>query len=170
LGWSPGADLGAWVSGGRRTYTDTQTEVILEPMRDTGWRADAGAQWWVAPALLLTGSYELEWGPGGFLSSGDVGVRHSVTERLSASVSGLTFQKIEEYRLGEGRALGGRVSADFDWSDRATVAAGASIIRHRDGGNVFTSPWNQGRAWMSLRFGIGQDPGLANRGGRGRTR
>lgn len=165
LGWSPGAELGLWVSGGWRTYSETDTEIILEPMRDTGWRADAGARWWAAPDLLVAGTYELEWGPGGFLNSGDVSVRYSVTERLAASLGGLTFQKIEEYRLGEGRAVGGRVAVDFDWNDRATVSAGGSIIRHRDGGNIYTSPWNQGRAWMSLRFDIGEDPGLANRGG-----
>jgi hypothetical protein len=76
----------------------------------------------------------------------------------------MTFQQIEEYRLGQGRAFGGGASADFVLGERISVSAGASIIRHRDGGNVFTSPWNQGRAWTSLRLDLGEDPGLARRG------
>jgi hypothetical protein len=166
VGWSAGVDVSAWLSVGWRRYSDTETTVIFEPMRGTGWRADAGARWVVASAWVVDGSYQLEWGPGGFLSSADGAVRYSFTERLSATLAGMTFQQIEEYRLGEGRAYGARGGADFEWSERVTFAAGASMIRHRDGGNVFTSPWNQGRAWTSLRVDIGNDPGLANRGGR----
>jgi hypothetical protein len=164
LGWSPGPELGGWISGGWRTYGDTDATIILRPMRDTGWRAEVGARWQAAPAWVTSGSYELEWGPGGFLSSVEAAVRYSATERLTASVSALSFQQIEEYRLGEGRAFGGGASADYTLSDGASVAAGVSLIRHRDGGNVFTSPWNQGRGWMSLRFELGRDPGLTARG------
>jgi hypothetical protein len=77
----------------------------------------------------------------------------------------MTFQQIMEYRLGDGRAYGARASVDFRWW-RATFVAGASLLRHRDGGTDFTSPWNQGRAWTSVTFDIGSDPGLANRGRR----
>ena len=164
VGWSPGAELGAWISGGWRTYGNTGTTVIFEPMRDTGWRADAGARWQAASQWAVDGRYQLEWGPGGFLNSADAAVRFSPTERLTASLSAMTFQQIEEYRLGEGRAFGGGASADFAWNERISVAGGLSIIRHRDGGNVFTSPWNQARAWSSLRLDLGTDPGLAGRG------
>lgn len=164
VGWSPGPELGAWLTGGWRTYRGAHAPVVLRPMRDTGWRADAGARWRATTDVAVDGRYQLEWGPGGFLSSADVAVRYSATERLSASVHGMAFQQIEEYRLGEGRAFGGGGSADYRFGDLATFAAGASLIRHRDGGNVFTSPWNQGRAWTSLRFELGRDPGLAARG------
>jgi hypothetical protein len=133
-------------------------------MRDVGWRANAGAHWEPLPAWTIDGRYELEWGPGGFLNSADMAVRYSVNDRLGASLSLLSFQQIEEYRLGEGRAFGVGASADYAWSDRMSVVGGFSMIRHRDGGNVFTSPWNQGRAWTSLRFELGGDPGMANRG------
>ena len=165
VGWSPGAELGAWVSGGWRTYGDTKTTVILQPMRDTGWRADAGARWQAAADWVVDGRYQLEWGPGGFLSSADVAVRFSPTERLTTSLNAMSFQQVEEYRLGQGRAFGGGASADFAWSQRISVSGGLSMIRHRDGGNVFTSPWNQGRAWTSLRLDLGREPGLAGRGG-----
>jgi len=164
LSWSPRASLGAWVSGGRRSYGATGTTVILEPMRDVGWRADAGAHWSPLAAWAVDGRYELEWGPGGFLNSADVAVRYTVNDRLGASLSLLSFQQIEEYRLGQGRAFGAGATADYAWNDRTSVVGGFSMIRHRDGGNVFTSPWNQRRAWTSLRFDLGGDPGLANRG------
>ena len=163
VAWSPGAWLGAWVSGGLRSYRETGATTILEPMRDRGWRADAGARWSPAPRWVLDGRYELEWGPGGFLNSADAAVRYAVADRLNASVSLLTFQQIEEYRLGEGRAFGVGASADYVLSGRTSLAGGLSIIRHRDGGNVFTSPWDQGRAWTSLRFELGGDPGLVDR-------
>ena len=41
-----------------------------------------------------------------------------------------------------------------------SVVGGLSVVRHRDGGNVFTSPWNQTRVWSSLRVDLGRDPGL----------
>jgi hypothetical protein len=165
LSWSPRADLGLWLAGGWRAYSDTETVVVFEPMRDTGWRADAGGTWMLAPDWSFDGNYQLEWGPGGFLNSGDATLRYGVTERLSLALTGMTFQQIMEYRLGDGRAYGARASVDFRWW-RATFAAGASLLRHRDGGTDFTSPWNQGRAWTSVTFDIGSDPGLANRGRR----
>jgi hypothetical protein len=161
VAWSPGSAWGAWVSGGRRTYGETGATVIFEPMRDTGWRADAGASRSPAEGWTLGGRYELEWGPGGFLNSADASARYSVSERLEASLSALTFQQIEEYRLGEGRAFGAGASLDYRWSRRMSLGGGFSVIRHRDGGNVFTSPWNQRRAWTSLRFDLGGDPGPA---------
>jgi len=166
LGWSPNGAIGAWVSGGARGYGDTNTTVIFEPMRDNGWRGDVGARWEPISALALSGEYQLEWGPGGFLSSVDLAARYEVTDRLSGSVSFMSFQQIEEYRLGEGRGYGGGISADYRWNERVSVGAGGSLIRHQDGGNLFTSPWNQARAWSSLHFELGGDPGLANRGGR----
>jgi hypothetical protein len=165
VGWSPGAALGAWMTGGRRAYGDTETVVVLRPMRDTGWRVSAGARWTPAAAWALDASYDLEWGPGGFLSSGQAGARYDIGGGVTASASMLSFQQLEEYRLGEGRAFGGALSATYVLGERMLLSVGGSLIRHRDGGNVFTSPWSQARAWSSLRFEIGGDPGLGGRRG-----
>lgn len=161
--WSPNARVGVWASTGRRSYEDTETQTLLGPLTDTGWRANAGARWQVRPGWVVDGAYRLEWGPGAFLSSGDVALRYNAWERLALSVSGTTFQQVEEFRVGDGRALGGGFSFDLDVTSRATLSGGASILRHRDGGTVFTSPWNQTRGWTSLRINVGEDPGLANR-------
>lgn len=164
VGWSASQALGVWAAGGLRSYGDTETPVVVSPLEDTGWRADAGARWEPAEGWSVDASYQLEWGSGAFLSSADVGLRHQATERLGASLSMLSFQQIEEYRLGEGRAVGLTGSLDFAVVDRLDVFGGFSVVRHRDGGTVFTSPWDQTRAWTSLRWSIGEDPGLANRG------
>lgn len=166
IGWSGIPSLGLWVAGGWRTYGDTETPLVLQALEDTGWRADAGARWEPFPRWSLDASYQLEWGSGAFLNSGDVGVRFQATERLGAGVSLATFQQIEEYRLGEGRAVGVGGSADFAVTDRVDVFGGFSVTRHQDGGNVYTSPWNQTRGWISLRWSLGEDPGLANLGDR----
>lgn len=163
VGWSGNGAFAVWVAGGLRSYGETDTPIVLSALEDTGWRADARAQWAFASGWSLDGSYQLEWGSGAFLSSGDARLRFQVTDRLGASLSGTTFQQIEEYRLGEGRAFGVGGSVDVLVTDRLDVMGGFSLTRHRDGGTVFTSPWNQSRAWTSLRWAVGEDPGLANR-------
>lgn len=162
-GWSPSTRFGLRMAGGWRTYGDTGTPVIFQPLRDTGWRADAGASLTLNDNWVLDARYQLEWGPGAFLSAGDLSARYQATERLTASASATTFQQIEEFRLGDGRAFGVGASGDYRFRGDTSVSAGVSTIRHRGGDDVFTSRWNQTRAWMSLRFDIGRDPGLANR-------
>jgi hypothetical protein len=164
-GWSPSAEIGVRLTAGWRRYGDTETPVVLQPLRDTGWRADLLARWRPGDAWAVSGRYELEWGPGGFLNSLDASAEYAVTERLSGSISLMSFQKLEEYRLGEGRAFGAGASGAYRFGDRYTLSGGFSLIRHRDGGNVFTSPWNQSRAWTSLRVELGGDPGLRAQGG-----
>jgi hypothetical protein len=162
VGWSAAPELGLWVSGGWRKYGDTQTTVVLEPLRDTGWRAEAGGAWALDPRWTLNGAYHLEWGPGGFLNSADVSVRWSLDERVGVSLSGMSFQQIEQYRLGDGRAWGGGLSVDAEIVRRLSVVAGGSLIRHDQEGGGVQSPWNQARAWTTLRLEVGSDAGRAN--------
>lgn len=161
--WSARQNLGVWASGGYRSYGDTHTTEILARLTDHGWRASAGALWRPSEGWTVDASYRMEWGPGGFLNSGDVTARYQPTEKLSVAASGTTFQQIDEFRVGEGRAIGGGLSFDWRVVERASLTGGFSMLRHRDGGNVFTSPWNQNRAWTSLRIDVGEDPGMANR-------
>jgi hypothetical protein len=162
VAWSKSRTLGLWLSGGLRSYGETEATVVLQPLEDMGWRADVGAIWEPFADWSIDGRYELEWGPGAFLSSADASVRAQVAERLGLRVRLSTFQQIEEYRLGEGRAFGAAGSAEFTLSSRMDLVGGFSFTRHRDGGTVYTSPWNQSRAWTSFRWTVGQDPGLAN--------
>jgi hypothetical protein len=163
LSWSALSSLGLWVSGGWRKYGDTETTVILEPLEDTGWRADAGAAWSVASAWTVDGNYRLEWGPGGFLSSGDGALRWSPSDRYSVALTGTTFQQIEEYRLGDGRAYGAGLTFDAGLTRRISLSGGGSLIRHTVEGDGVESPWNQARGWSTLRITLGRDAGRANR-------
>lgn len=163
VGWSPGTVLGAWVTGGYRSYGDTETVVILEPLTDDGWRADAGIRWAPAPRWSVQGDYELEWGPGGFLSAGDVALRWTPSEEASVGLTGTTFQKIEQFRLGDGRAWGGGVDARVGLGDRTDLSGGFMIMRQETRDGAVDAPWNQSRGWAALRVRVGDDPGLAAR-------
>jgi len=163
VGWSAASTFAAWVSGGRREYEDANTTQVVNLTTDDGWRADAGLRWGLSEQWRLEGSYRLEWGPGAFLSSGDLGARYSPSDRLSVTATGMTFQQIAEFRVGEGRAVGGGLSFDLGVSSRARLAGGFSVLRHRNEGGVQESPWNQTRAWTGLRIEVGDDPGLTAR-------
>lgn len=158
-GWSATSDVGLWVSGGWRQYGDTRTTVVVEAMRDTGWRLEAGGAWTVAPTWTLNGAYHLEWGPGGFLNSVDATMRWRASERVGVSLTGTSFQQIEQYRLGDGRAYGGGLSMDADVTSRLSLLAGGSMLRHDRRGDGVASPWNQARAWTTLRLAIGGEAG-----------
>lgn len=159
--WSGRPDAGVWASLGWRTYSDAQATVVFRPLQDTGWRGGLGAQWAPAPSWVAQAQYRLDWGPGGFLSSLDASTRYARSEHLGVSVSLMSFQQIEEFRIGEGRAYGGGLSADWRLGDRTTLAGGGSVLRHA--GSELDTSWNQARAWTSLRVEIGRDPGLVAR-------
>lgn len=163
VGWSPSGNLGVRLSGGWRSYGDTETIVVLEPGKSDGWRAEAGVRWQPEPDWAVDGGYRLEWGPGGFLSTADASARYRSSERLGVTGTLTTFQQIEELRLGDGRAFGGGVSFDLGMTERATLAGGVFVLRHRDGGTPGLAPWSQSRAWTSLRIEVGSDPALAAR-------
>ena len=166
LAWSGSPTVGVWVAGGARAYGDTETGIFLSPLEDTGWRADGGVRWEPVDRWSVDARYELEWGSGAFLNSADVSTRYRPLDRLGLGVTFATFQQIEEYRLGQGRAFGFGGTVDYAIGERIDAFGGFSMTRHRDGGNIHTSPWNQTRAWTSLRWAVGRDPGQGNRGGR----
>jgi len=167
--WSRSDAFGAWLSGGVRRYGDSETAVVLRALSDVGRRASAGARWRAAKSVTLDGSYRLEWGPGGFLNSADIAGRWQWSSGVGVSLSATSFQQIEQFRLGDGRAIGGGVSIDARLADRWSLDGGVSLLQHRSSVGPEGGPWNQGRAWLSLRGEIGRDPGLAaasRRGGR----
>lgn len=161
--WSPSSAVGVWLSGGWRKYGDTETVVVFAPLEDTGWRGEAGGTWSPASRWTLNGGWRLEWGPGGFLNSGDASVRWDASTRLGVTAGATTFQQIEEYRLGDGRALGGSLGLDIGVTERIDFTAGGSLLRHTATGDGVESPWNQARAWSTLRIALGGDPGPRNR-------
>ena len=120
-------------------------------------------RWTMRPNWVLQTEYGLDWMPGAFLSALDTSVRWVRSENLTLSAHLMSFQQIEEFRLGDGRALGGGFNFDVVLTDRIQWSGGTSILKHRDGGSVIDSPWNQARGWTSLRVAVGTDPGLGAR-------
>jgi hypothetical protein len=162
--WSPSSTLTVWAGAGWRRYGDTQTETVLKPLVDDGKRGELGGRWAASREIAVEGSYQLEWTAGAFLSSVDAAVRWSASERLGIALDATTFQQIEEFRLGDGRGYGAGASADATFLGRLDLSGGLSILRHRtSGAGMGHSPWNQARAWTSVRVRVGEDPGLANR-------
>lgn len=164
MSWSPGTRAAVWVSGGYRRYGDAGTTVVLEPLEDSGWRAGAGVRLRLLSTLLVDGSYRLEWGPGGYLSSGDAALRWTPREGVMVALSGTTFQQIEQFRVGDGRALGGGIMADLEISPRMSLSGGYSLMRLKNSGGAVDEPWNQNRGWTALRIRVGRDPGLSSGG------
>jgi len=162
-GWSVSPGVSAWAAGGWRRYGDTRTVAVLRALEDTGWRGEVGAAWALSEGLRVDGRYQLEWVPGGFLSAGDASLRWAVKDDFAVAFTATSFQQIEQFRLGDGRALGGGVTIDVGLSERLGFAGGGSLLRHRSERDGATSPWNQMRFWSSLRVRLGSDPGLANR-------
>jgi hypothetical protein len=168
LGWSPTSTFGVWASGGRREYQETNSAVVIARMRDDGWRANVGARLALFDMWSFDGSYRLEIGPGSSLTSGDASVRFTPNDRISVAVSGTSFQQVDEFRVGEGRAVGGGLSFDLGITERITLAGGGSVIRHRNGDVFSSSPWDQSRGWSAVRIAVGNDPGLSARARRTR--
>lgn len=162
--WAPTGTVGLWASGGYRDYGEPDADASAFPsLRDHGWRANTGGRWQPWQNWTLDGAYRLEWGPGGSLNSGDLSMRYQPNERLGVSATATTFEQVEEFRVGEGRAWGGGLSFDLQVLHRVSFAGGMSVLRHTDGDSSFNSPWDQTRGWTSLRIAVGEDPGLANR-------
>ncbi len=161
VSWSASPRLSAWATGGWRSYGNAGTAVVLSPLEDHGKTASAGLTWQTAASWTVQGSYELQWVPGGFLSSADASVSWRPSERVSLAATGTTFQQIEQYRLGDGRAYGGGFNFDVGVTGRASLTGGVSVMRLENRGGSVNSPWNQTRAWSGLRIAVGSDPGMA---------
>lgn len=164
VSWWKSKDLGLWLSGARREYEETHTVVVLSPLTDTGWRGALGGTLSPAERWTLDGQYRVEWGPGAFLSSGDVGVRWTPNDRFDVGASGTAFQQIEEFRVGSGRTYGLGLNFGAFLISGARLSGGATVFRQRPDGRATERDWDQFRAWTSLRIEIGRDPGM--RGGR----
>ncbi len=168
LSWSPAPSFGAWGTLGVRDYGNAGTVVVLSPLKRRGTRASAGFNWQLGSEWVLDGDWALEYGPGGYLSSGDGTIRWKPIDRLSVAATGTTFQEIEQYRLGDGRAYGGGLNFQLDLNGRASLSGGATVMRLHDRGGSVDSPWNQTRAWSALRIRVGNDPGMSLLGRRPR--
>ncbi len=159
--WSPNTSTSVWVAGGYRDYGETATTTILSPLEDTGRRGVVGGTWAPAPRIALRGEYRIEWSAGAYYSGGDASATWEMTSDVSLSLTGTAFQQIQEFRLGEGTALGGGLAATarLPWQG-VRVNTGISIFRAGTENRTLQPDWNQVRGYWNLTVPIGSDPGL----------
>ena len=150
-----------WVAAGLRTYEETEAPVIFDPLEDDAWQARAGGAWTLDESWTVDGVYEILWGAGGFLNSGEVNLRYRPIDRLGVALYGTAFQQFEEFRIGDGRTLGGGASVDARLSDRMRLEGGLALFRHAPEGGQVDERWNQFRGWSALRIEFGGEPGRA---------
>jgi hypothetical protein len=160
VSWS-GEGRSLWAAGGWRVYEETEAPVIFDPLEDDAWQVQAGGGLTLAESWTLDGEYDLLWGAGGFLNSGEVTLRYHPVDRFGVSVYGTAFQQFEEFRVGEGRTLGGGASLDAELTDRMTFEGGMAVFRHAPEGGQADEKWNQLRGWSALRIAFGGEPGRA---------
>jgi hypothetical protein len=161
LTWAPAPGASVWLTGGYRQYGDTDVTTVLRPLEDTGRRGQAGFNWAVTDRVGLQGEYRMEWAAGAFFNGGDVAASLQVTPELRVSVNGTAFQQIQEFRLGEGTALGGGVSVDalLPWQE-VRINGGLSVFRSGTDNRMLQPDWNQLRGYWNLSVPVGNDPGL----------
>ena len=160
-GFSAGTGFRLGFAG--RRYSDPATTVIFAPLKDDALRAEAEFLWSPRAGVQVDLGYELDWGASAFLQAFDGAVAVDWTPVVRTRVFLTTFQQIESYRLGDGRAIGGGLALEWAISDRVSVDGRWSLIRNDGGRGGPGDVWNQNRGTLGLRYEFGSDPGLSRR-------
>jgi hypothetical protein len=154
---------GVRVSLAARRYGDPATTIIFSPLEDDGWQAEVSGSWTPDERWRVDATYQIDWASAAYLSSLDASVQWRAGEALALRANGTSFQQFEAFRLGDGRALGGGLGADWDVSARVRVEAGFLVLRQDAGRDAPDDVWNQTRSWLGLRYAFGEDPGMHRR-------
>lgn len=151
--------------GAYRTYAEANTGAGFLPLRSNGWRAGTGATWLPSERISASASYDADIGFGSSRSAASAGVRWTRGDGTHIGASGSAFETIYEFRVGNGRVVGGAVDAALRLTSELRLAADAGIYRHRLSDGAPGTDWSQRRASVRLEWGLGADPGLASRRG-----
>ncbi|MEJ2539230.1 MAG: hypothetical protein P8188_04565 [Gemmatimonadota bacterium] len=160
-GFSQGTGFRVSLAG--RRYSDPATTVIFDPLKDDALRAEAQFLWSPSESVQVELGYDLDWGAAAFLQSFDGAVAVDWTPGLRTRVFATSFQQIESFRLGDGRAIGGGLGLEWVLTDRIRLDGQWSLIRNDGGRGGPGDEWNQNRATVGLRYEFGSDPGLNRR-------
>jgi hypothetical protein len=159
---NPNGRYSAHLFGGYRKYSDTNVESPASPVRDDGWRVQAGGSLVPREDWRVAGEYRLEVGFGASRSGLDLTLSRSMEDRGHFTARGTAFQSLSEFQVGEGTVVG--VGADGTFGlERIRVSAGGMIYRHSYSDRPQFLTWDQLRAHLTLEVPIGEDPGLVGR-------
>jgi hypothetical protein len=164
--WQPRAHLGVWGSGAVRRYDDHDTQTFRRPLEARSLRAALGGGWRARPDLGFDAGVRMEGPVGAFTFSGDAALDWRAGERVDVRLQGVVLEQVEEFRLGAGVLAGGLIAADVRLRNDLRAGAGFELYRQAQPGRPGGVDWTQRRAWLSVAFDIGQDPGLRREGAR----
>jgi hypothetical protein len=156
LDWAPaGSRVALGVSGGRRSYDDTETGVAFLPLRTDGWRVGGTASLRAAERWTLNGSYNMDINFGASSSDEDLALRWTPSDALTLGLRGLAFQNIYEFQIGTGRVVGGGGEIGWRLFPDVRLVADALLYRHTGNNAPQQVDWNQRRGTFRLEWTLG---------------
>lgn len=138
-----------------REYGDAGTDAP-DDFSDTGWGVGSNMTWSPTEPWSAELSYRIEGGFGAGRWDGQAVVRREAGEK-SVALQAVAFQRLYEFRLGEGTVFGFGGEGAVPLSDRGRVFA--SIMAYRQRGGMQTAmDWNQRRASVRFEWVLGGEP------------
>ena len=146
-----------------RKYEDADAPVFIAEPRNDG-RLFALRARVVRGDAHVEGEARVENGFGAYLGSGEITAGWQVSSRWRVAGYATAFQQILEFRTGEAAVTGVGASTDYQISDDIFAGAGATFYFQRYDNRPSAADWTQKRAWLSLEWRFGNDPGLTAKG------
>jgi len=139
-----------------RSYEDAATDAV-DDFRTTGWGVGGTMTWQATPAWQVSGGYRLESGFGAAGWDGQAALRRDLSQTTFVTVQAVGFQRLYEFRLGEGTVYGLGGQGAMQVGDRGRVFG--SLMWYRQHGGLPTEmDWNQRRASLRFEWALGSEP------------
>lgn len=139
-----------------RRYGDAGTDAP-DDFRTSGWGVGSALNWTPAPVWRFDAGYRLEGGFGAARWDGQAGIRRELGNDAWIALQGVGFQRLYEFRLGEGTVYGIGGEGSFRVGERARVFASVMSYRQQ-GGTASAMDWNQRRASVRFEWVLGGEP------------
>ena len=158
-GWRPRPATDFSLMLAARRYEETNADEFLLAAQDDALRVTVRSQLELPGRTGLDAEYRLEHSFGGFLHSAEVGADWPIGERLRLGAYGTAFEQILEFRVGDAILFGFGGDVDAALSTRLHLNAGATLYRQNIRNRPTGADWNQTRAWATVEYRFGRDPG-----------
>ena len=146
--------------GERYWFEDAEVFTPGVSVEDRGWRFESGVSWAPAPAWLVDGSYQSEFGPGASSRGFSGQVTWSPTNSLSLSAHGSHLRRPLELRFNDAKLT--TVGGDAEYRPNPRWRIGLRAVRYdesRERPDATAVDWDQFRleGRISLLFGTSAD-------------